>query len=87
MGVGLRYRNGAWLLYSVTNFMCWFQLSELGLGPVLHEHTCKHGEVEFVSDDTDHLPQEAPQGTQVVLLAREEVLEYTTEQLPPSGER
>ena len=51
------------------------------LTSLLHEGAGESGEAEVILHDTDYLPQEPPQGSKVVLLPRQEVLEDPTQEL------
>ena len=51
------------------------------LAPLLHQGAGESGEAEVVLHDTDYLPQEPPQGSEVVLLPCQEVLEDATQEL------
>ena len=56
-------------------------LHECWLAPLLHQGARESGEAEVVLHDTDYLPQEPPQGSEVVLFPRQEVLEDATQEL------
>ena len=56
-------------------------LHEGWLAPLLHQGARESGEAEVVFHDTDYLPQEPPQGSEVVLLPRQKVLEDATQEL------
>ena len=59
----------------------------LKLLSLLHQRPHKRIEVELVADLTYNLPQEATQGTQVVLLSRQEFLEHGPQQLERNASR
>ncbi len=60
-----------------SHLVCLLQQGELLLVPLLHEGSGKHYKVELVANDSNHLPQKPPQGSQVVLFTSEELLEYS----------
>ena len=49
--------------------------------PLLHQGARESGEAEVVLHDTDYLPEEPPQGSEIVFLPRQEVLEDATQEL------